>query len=96
VLDNLRDIGDISDRAMFGGVGLYCGDVFFGLIAADVLYLKMDDASRKAYGRRGIVPFKPFPGRPASKRYFSVPPGILESPLDLVRWAREAIERAKG
>jgi DNA transformation protein len=43
VLDNLRDVGVVIDRSMFGGIGLYCRGLFFGIIAADVLYLKVDD-----------------------------------------------------
>jgi TfoX/Sxy family transcriptional regulator of competence genes len=38
--------------------------------------------------------FRPFPNRPASVRYFSVPADVRESPRDLVRWARRAIESA--
>jgi DNA transformation protein len=94
VLDNLRDIGDVTDRAMFGGIGLYCRGCFFGIIAADVLYLKVDDSSRDAYEQRGMNPFKPFPSRPASVNYFEVPPDVVESPLDLAQWARRAIEGA--
>ena len=37
VLDQLADLGPVTSRRMFGGVGLYCGDVFFGIIARDEL-----------------------------------------------------------
>jgi DNA transformation protein and related proteins len=94
VLDNLRDIGDVTDRAMFGGIGLYCRGCFFGIIAADVLYFKVNDSSRGAYEQRGMNPFKPFPSRPASVNYFEVPPDVVESPFDLAEWARRAIEAA--
>jgi DNA transformation protein len=40
VLEQLADLESVRARAMFGGVGLYAGDVFFGLVAADALYLK--------------------------------------------------------
>src|SRR5688572_21947756 len=33
VLEQLRDAGEITPRAMFGGVGLYCDGIFFGIIA---------------------------------------------------------------
>jgi DNA transformation protein len=48
VLDQLAEVGAITSRAMFGGV-LYCRGVFFGIIARDVLYLKVDDANRPDY-----------------------------------------------
>ena len=46
---------------MFGGVGLYAGDLFLALIAGDVLYLKADEATRDAREKAGARPFQPFP-----------------------------------
>jgi DNA transformation protein len=40
VLDQLGGGGTITAKAMFGGVGLYCQGLFFGLIDDDTLYLK--------------------------------------------------------
>jgi DNA transformation protein len=31
---------------MFGGVGIYSGDLFFALIADDTVYFKADDSTR--------------------------------------------------
>ena len=41
---------------MFGGVGLYHRGVFFGIIAGDTLYLKVDDTSRREYESAGMGP----------------------------------------
>src|SRR5436309_1889586 len=60
VIDQLSSIRDISARAMFGGVGIYAGDVFFGILAADVLYFKVDDSNRAEYQAAGMPPFKPY------------------------------------
>ena len=46
VLDQFEELGEVAPRAMFGGVGLYRRGVFFGIIARDVLYLKVDDLNR--------------------------------------------------
>ena len=46
VLDQLVDLGPVTSRKMFGGMGLYCDDVFFGIVARDELYLKVDDRTR--------------------------------------------------
>src|SRR2546421_383285 len=51
VLDQLEEIGDVTPRSMFGGVGLYHRGVFFGIIARDVLYLKVDEGNRSDYTR---------------------------------------------
>ena len=53
VLEQLSDLDDLAARAMFGGVGLYCDEFFFGLIAEDVLYVRADDANRAEYTSRG-------------------------------------------
>lgn len=85
---------------MFGGTGLYSAGVFFGIIARDTLYLKVDDANRPMFEREGMRPFKPFADRPMTMRYYAVPVAVLESALELVRWARTSIaatpERPKG
>jgi DNA transformation protein and related proteins len=94
VLDQLEGIGDVMPRSMFGGVGLYCGGLFFGLIAGDVLYLKVDDATRGDYERAGMGPFTPYPHRGGTMQYYAVPLEVLESAADLTRWARKAVNVA--
>lgn len=94
VLDNLDALGSLTAKSMFGGVGLYHHARFFGIIAADVLYLKVDDSNRRDYERRGMKPFKPFADRPGSLKYHAVPVDVVESPADLARWARKAIKVA--
>lgn len=93
VLDQLADVG-VAGRAMFGGVGLYHDDLFFGIIARDVLYLKVDDVNRPDYEAAGAPPFRPYPDRAGTMQYFAVPVEILESATDLARWAAKAIDVA--
>jgi len=95
VLDQLDTIGDITPKDMFGGVGLYCRGVFFGILAADVLYLKADDSNRADFERAGSKAFTPFPDRPGSMQYWSVPLGVLESAPELVEWAEKSIGVAR-
>ena len=95
VLDQLEELGDVTARAMFGGIGLYHRGVFFGIIARDVLYLKVDDSTRNDYVRRGMKPFKPYPKRSATLQYYEVPLVVVESPPELARWARQAIAVAR-
>jgi DNA transformation protein len=98
VLDQLADLGDVTARSMFGGVGLYSRGIFFGLMAADVLYLKVDATTRIEYERAGMRPFKPYPKRSGTMKYYSVPLGVVESAPELTCWARKAVavaERSK-
>lgn len=95
VLDQLSGCGSVTSRRMFGGAGLYAGDRFFAIIMDDVLYLKVDDTTRKRYERARTRPFKPYPDRSGTMQYYEVPLGVLESAADLTAWAREAIAVAK-
>lgn len=95
VLDQLADVEDVVPRSMFGGVGLYHRGVFFGIIAGDVLYLKVDDHTRRDYERAGSGPFMPYPERGGTMQYYAVPLDVLESSVELTRWARQAIRVAE-
>ena len=83
-------------KSMFGGIGLYSGEIFFGIVAADLLYLRTDETNRGRFERAGSTPFNPYPGRPMSMRYYSVPVATLENAETLVEWAEQAIAVAKA
>jgi DNA transformation protein and related proteins len=94
-LDQLADTPRFTHRAMFGGVGLYSGDVFFGMLAGDALYLKTNDTTRSRYQDVGAQPFEPYPGRGRSMKYFAVPLAVLEDADELTIWVTESIRAAK-
>jgi DNA transformation protein and related proteins len=95
VIDQLDDLDDVVTRAMFGGVGLYQRGVFFGIMARDRLYLKVDEVNRPDYERLGSRPFKPYPDRSGTMQYYEVPVDVLESALELTEWARKAVAAAR-
>jgi DNA transformation protein len=95
VIDQLDDLDDVVTRAMFGGVGLYQRGVFFGIMARDRLYLKVDEVNRPDYERVGSRPFKPYPDRSGTMQYYEVPVEVLESALELTEWARKAVAAAR-
>jgi len=93
VLEQLQPLGGVTHRRMFGGVGLSRHDLFFGLIADDVLYLKTDAANREAFQQAGSEPFRPFGGdKPMS--YWSAPLEALEDPDLLAAWVGRALDAA--
>jgi DNA transformation protein len=96
VLDQLEALGEVTARSMFGGVGLYYRGVFFGIIANDALYIKVDDSNRGDYIREGMKPFKPYPHRSGTMQYYEVPLGVLESAPEVAEWARRAIAVARS
>lgn len=95
VLDQLEELGEVTPRAMFGAVGLYRRGTFFGIVAGDVLYLKVDDTTRGDYTGRGCGPFQPYGDRGGTMRYYAVPVDVLESAEDLAEWARRAVQVAE-
>ena len=96
VLDQLSDVPALSARAMFGGLGLYSGDVFFGLVAADVLYFKVDAATRPSFEAGGSGPFRPYGGETVMSSYYNVPIDVLEHAPTLIVWSRRAIDVARA
>jgi DNA transformation protein len=94
VLDQLEGLGAVFSRRMFGGVGLYFDDLFFGLIDDDSLYFKVDEITRERYEQVGSKPFRPYGEDSYSMSYFRVPAAILEDRDQLAGWAREAVEEA--
>jgi DNA transformation protein len=92
VLEQLSALEHVSSRRMFGGIGLYCDGVFFGLIDNDTLFFKVDDSNRGDYTARNMAPFRPFADKPdLSMSYFEVPADALEDRDELAIWARKSV-----
>ncbi len=98
LLDMLAPLGNVRIRAMFGGYGVYAGDVMFGLVADDVLYLKTDADNRERFEAAGLPPFT-YQGRPdrppIRMSYAQAPPESLEDADLLCDWARDAVAAAR-
>jgi DNA transformation protein len=94
-LELLSPLGAVRAQRMFGGHGLYCDDLFFALIAADRLYLKVDSQSQEAFAAAGCEPFVyQAAGRATTMGYWSVPVDAMESPAMMQPWARLALAAA--
>ena len=94
-LELLAPLGAVRAKRMFGGHGLYCDDLFFALIAADRLYLKVDASTRPAFEQAGCEPFV-YDAKTGSVAlgYWSVPAEAMESPALMQPWARQALAAA--
>jgi len=93
VIDQLAGWGEVSARMMFGGAGLYCDGVMFGLIADDIAYLKADDSNREDFIRAGSSAFNPYPEKVKSAvmSYYEIPADVLEDTDLLGTWAERAL-----
>src|SRR6202162_675108 len=95
VLEQLAGLGRVPPRRMFGGVGLYHEERFFGLIAGDTLYFKVNDSNRGDYEARGMGRFRPYPDKPQlSMTYYEVPADTLEDADECMAWARKSLSAA--
>lgn len=95
VLEQLAPLGGVTARKMFGGTGLYCEDLFFGLIDDDTLFFKVNDINRADYEARNMRQFRPFRDRPdVSLTYYEVPADVLEDSTQLAVWAQKSIAAA--
>jgi len=92
IIDQLRTLGTVTAKRMFGGAGLYHRGAFFGLVADDALYFKVNEVNRKDYLDAGSPPFKPCCSH--AMGYYEVPADVLEDPDELARWARKALAAA--
>ena len=89
VLELLTAIYPVTSRHMFGGVGIYAGDVMCALISSeDELYFKADDENRSDYEALGAEQFHSMP-------YFALPAEVLEDDEALESWLNKSIEAAK-
>ena len=80
---------------MFGGVGVYAGDLFFALIDDDLVYFKVDDRNRPVFVDRGMGPFMPGGSGGEVMQYYQVPEDVLEDPEMLGQWMDAAIDVAR-
>ena len=90
-----RTVRAVRGRAMFGGVGVYAGELFFALIAEDTLYFKVDDSTRRDFEQHGSQPFRPYGEGGETMQYYEVPEDLLEAPEALGVWAEKAIAVAR-
>ena len=95
VLEQLTPIGGVRAQAMFGGHGIYQGDIMFAIIVDDRLYFKADGVTRHEFMARGLSPFTyGARGKTITMQYYEVPPEVFEEHEAMRSWAQQAIDVA--
>jgi DNA transformation protein len=95
-VDLLSRVGPVRARAMFGGHGISCGDLMIGLVDDDEIFLKTDDGTRPRFEAEGCRQWVYTGGKKEMRTsYFRPPDGAHESPEDMERWGRLALEAAR-
>ena len=100
-LDELFEpLGPIRTKSMFGVDGLFLilpdGDLMFGLVAGETLYLKVDETNRPDFEEQGKGPFvfETKNGKSDVKSYYELPDALYDEPEDFAEWARKALDVA--
>ena len=95
-LELLSPLGSTSSRRMFGGHALYIDGLCMALIIQDTLYLKVDDTSRALFERAGCKPFTYTAKNQDihSLGYYTAPEEAMESPAEMLPWARRGLAAA--
>ena len=90
LVDAFRPLGEVSDRRMFGGHGIFESGIMFAAVdSKGVAYLRVDEATREAYEHAGSHGFARMP-------YMSIPRDVLEDEALLLDRGREALEVARA
>ncbi|MET0274116.1 MAG: TfoX/Sxy family protein [Phenylobacterium sp.] len=99
-LDAVRDVlgfvPDLRLKRMFGGAGVYSGDLMFALAIDDGLYLKADAESEGAFAALGLEPFlyRGRTGEPRPMSYRQAPDAVWEDEDVAREWASRALGAA--
>ena len=88
--------GGVRAKRMFGGHGIFRGDLMFGLVADGVLYLKCDAGNLAEFEAHDLQPFRyeKDDGRVFEMSYRQCPDEALERPEVMTQWATLAYEAA--
>jgi DNA transformation protein len=95
LLELLAPMPGVTAKRMFGGYGLFRAGLMFGLVAGDVLYLKVDETSLPDFIERELTPFVYMKeGKPTTLSYYQAPGEALDNEEEMVAWAEKAYAAA--
>ncbi len=96
IVERLARLGAVAIRPMFGGAGVFCGDIMFGLVDNDVLYFRVDDGNRGEFLAAGSEPFTYARGgkQRIAMSYYRAPDHLLDDDAQLLAWAERALAAA--
>ena len=96
LLELLAPFKNVRARKMFGGYGIFKEDLMFGLVADEVLYLKVDQETIPDYEAQGLRPFVyEKKGKKMAMSYYQAPEETMDSSSELCEWAEKAYQVAR-
>ena len=95
LMELLAPFGNVRAKRMFGGYGIFKGELMFGLVIQETLYLKADDENRAVFEERGLARFIYYKkGKPTYLSYYEAPEEALDNSEDMLTWAEKAFAAA--
>lgn len=95
LIDWLSPLGAITVRPMMGGWAVYADGVVFALVADDVVFLKVDSATKGQFEAEGLEAFRPFGEGGVTMSYHRAPEDFLDSRDAMERWGGMALAAAR-
>ena len=95
ITEMLEPFGNIKNRKMFGGYGIYKNELMFALISDNELYFKADLETAKYFKSQGLEPFSyKAKGKLIALSYYKILPEIIEDSELLVKYFNMAYNSA--
>ena len=92
----MSGMGVLRQRKMFGGVYVYCDDLFIATIHDKTLYFKANAATAAEFVARGLPMFSyPKDGGIATLQYHQAPPEVFTGKTAMRHWAAKALLAAQ-
>ena len=97
IRDLFSQFRPVTVKRMFGGAGVYCEGLMFGLVFDGAIFLKVDETSIPDFEREGSRPFvytrAKSPDRVGrhSLSYWRLPERLYDDPDELAVWAGRAL-----
>jgi DNA transformation protein and related proteins len=95
--EQLAPLGRVTLRRMFGKTGVFCDGVMLGMVADNMLYLRVDDGNRAAFDEARAFPPLSYEkkGEAIDLSFWRAPERLFDEPDELVDWGRLALAAAR-
>lgn len=95
VVELMQSIGPVRAKGMFGGYGIFLGELMFGLVSDSTLYLKADKETENEFKEKGLEKFTyNKEGKEFRMSYYQAPEEALEDSKEMGFWANKAYSTA--
>jgi len=92
ILDQLKDIGELETKRMFGGLALLYHGSAFAKIKHDKVWLKVDDSNRANFEQMGMKQYIYGKDNSHKLNFYETPIEVIEDRDKLKDWVKKSIE----